>query len=262
MPVLIGTSGWQYRDWRERFYPKGVPQRAWLEHYAERFATVESNNAFYMLPKPETFQAWARRTPGDFVMAVKVNRYITHIRRLRDAGEPVQRFLDNTRSLGGKLGPILLQLPPNLRKDVPSLTEVLTRFAPARVAVEFRHPSWFTYDVRDLLSGLGVALCLADRGSRPVGPLWRTAPWGYVRFHAGAANPHPCYGRTALRRWAGRLAELWDRGSDVYVYFNNDPHGCALRDGCRFARETAAVGLEPTRVPSERIGVREQAGDG
>jgi uncharacterized protein YecE (DUF72 family) len=252
--VLIGTSGWQYRDWRERFYPRGVAQRRWLEHYAERFATVESNNAFYMLPKPETFESWRRRTPADFVMAVKVNRYITHIRRLRDAAEPVERFLAHAGRLGDKLGPVLLQLPPNLKRDLHSLADVLDAFGTrARVAVEFRHESWFCDETRTVLQQHGAALCLADRHSRPITPEWRTADWGYLRFHAGAAHPHPCYGRTAVRSWAGRLARLWDGDCDLFVYFNNDHRCCAVRDARVFAAEAGRAGLDPTRVPRERI---------
>jgi uncharacterized protein YecE (DUF72 family) len=256
VPVLIGTSGWQYRDWRERFYPRAVAQRRWLEFYAERFRTVESNNAFYMLPKPETFASWRDRTPDDFVMAVKVNRYITHIRRLRDAAESVDRYVDSVRHLGAKLGPVLLQLPPTLRADPVSLRSVLDRLTPcARVAVEFRHPSWYTHDIERILSDRDVALCLADRGSKPLTPLWRTAEWAYLRFHEGAAAPRPCYGRSSLRSWAARLASRWDAAHDVYVFFNNDPGACALRDARLFSAEVRRAGLAPTRVPREPVPV-------
>jgi uncharacterized protein YecE (DUF72 family) len=256
VPVLIGTSGWQYRLWRERFYPRDVAQKRWLEFYAERFRTVESNNAFYMLPKPETFKSWAERTPDDFVMTVKVNRYITHIRRLRVAGESVSRFLESVRHLGPKLGPVLLQLPPTLRADMASLADVLERLsASVRVAVEFRHASWFNDEVRSLLRAQGAALCIADRASRPVSPLWRTADWGYVRFHQGTASPLPCYGRTALRTWVRRVAELWGPDEEVYAFFNNDFEGCALRDARVFAAECARAGLAPTRVSPDPVPV-------
>ena len=256
MPVLIGTSGWQYGHWRERFYPARTPQRSWLEHYAARFATVESNNAFYMLPKPETFASWRERTPADFVMAVKANRYITHIRRLRDASDSVARFMSAARHLGDKLGPVLVQLPPTLKADLSSLADVLDAFGGGvRVAVEFRHATWFTSETRALLTERGAALCLADRHSRPVTALWRTADWTYLRLHEGAASPHPCYGRRVLDTWARRVADGWGRGADVYVYFNNDPRACALRDARAFARAVSALGLEPTRVAPERIPV-------
>ncbi|MDQ3987481.1 MAG: DUF72 domain-containing protein [Actinomycetota bacterium] len=256
MSVLIGTSGWQYNHWKERFYPRGVAQRRWLEHYAERFQTVESNNAFYMLPKPETFASWAARTPDDFVMAVKANRYLTHIRRLREPREPVERFMASAKRLGKKFGPVLLQLPPNLKADLNALDQTLRSFrGRVRVAVEFRHDTWFSDETRSLLEQHGAALCMADRGSKPITALWRTADWTYLRFHEGAASPSPCYGRTSLRTWAERLAEEWGPEADIWVYFNNDPGGCALRDARIFAREVARAGLTPTRVPPETIPV-------
>jgi uncharacterized protein YecE (DUF72 family) len=179
MPVLVGTSGWQYRDWRGRFYPERLAQAKWLEHYAERFATVESNNAFYRLPEPHTFAAWAARTPGDFVMAVKVSRFLTHVRRLRDPEEPVRRFVEHAGHLGTKLGPVLLQLPPSLKADLAVLGDALERFpSGVRVAVEPRHESWFSDQTRALLGERGAALCLADSPHRTT-PVWRTADWGY-----------------------------------------------------------------------------------
>jgi uncharacterized protein YecE (DUF72 family) len=250
MPVLIGTSGWQYGHWRGRFYPERLAQARWLEHYAERFATVESNNAFYRLPESGTFAAWAARTPPDFVMAVKASRYLTHIRRLREPEEPVSRLLDRARHLGGKLGPVLLQLPPNLRADPAALDRTLRAFpAGVRVAFEPRHDSWFSDEVRSLLAEHGTALCLADSPRRRT-PLWRTAAWTYLRLHEGTASPRPCYGRQALAGWAGRLAELVGPDADAYVYFNNDPAGCAVRDARVFALAAARVGLRPTRVPA------------
>jgi uncharacterized protein YecE (DUF72 family) len=256
MPVLIGTSGWQYRHWRELFYPIGVPQRNWLEHYAERFETVESNNAFYRLPERSTFESWAQRTPPGFVWAVKMSRYLTHIKRLADPSEPVQRFLERAQGLGPKLGPVLLQLPPTLKADLARLDEVLLLLTPqVRVAVEFRHDTWFTAETRALLEQRGAALCLADRGSKPVTPLWRTAPWGYVRWHQGRAAPEPCYGETALRSWAARVAELWSGEEDVFCFFNNDPLGCALRDARLFAGHVRRTGREPSHVPEGQVRV-------
>jgi uncharacterized protein YecE (DUF72 family) len=250
VPVLVGTSGWQYRDWRGRFYPDRLAQARWLEHYADRFATVESNNAFYRLPEPGTFESWAARTPPDFVMAVKASRYLTHIRRLRDPEEPVGRLLDRARRLGGKLGPVLLQLPPTLKADPAALDQTLRAFpAAVRVAVEPRHESWFGHEVRDLLAAHGAALCLADSPRRRT-PLWRTADWTYLRLHQGTATPRPCYGRQALATWAGRLADLVGPDADVFVYFNNDPAGCAVRDARVFALAAARAGLRPTRVPA------------
>ena len=233
-----------------------MAQRRWLEHYAERFQTVESNNAFYMLPKPETFASWAARTPDDFVMAVKANRYLTHMRRLREPKDPVQRFMASAKNLGKKLGPVLLQLPPNLKADLDALDETLRSFGrTVRVAVEFRHDTWFSAETRSMLEQHDVALCMADRGSKRITAFWRTADWTYLRFHEGAASPSPCYGRTSLRTWAERLADEWGSEAEIWVYFNNDPGGCALRDARVFAREVARAGLTPSRVPPETIPV-------
>jgi uncharacterized protein YecE (DUF72 family) len=252
MPVLIGTSGWQYRHWRETFYPRGLPQGKWLEFYVERFDTVESNAAFYRLPDAKTFASWAERTPAGFVMAVKASRYLTHIRRLREPEEPVQLLVERARELGDKRGPILIQLPPTMRVDVGRLKRTLEAFPPDwRVAVEFRHDTWFTDEVRQVLIDHRAALCLADRW-KPLTPIWRTTDWTYLRFHAGRARPLPCYGRQALGTWTRRLADGWAPDEDAYVYFNNDPRACALRDAIVFARLARRVGLRPTRVPDPR----------
>src|SRR5262252_8557780 len=158
MPLLVGTSGWQYRDWRGVLYPPGVPQRSWLEYYAARYGTVENNASFYRLPTQQTFADWRARTPEGFLMAVKASRYLTHIRRLRDPAEPVERLMHAATGLGDRLGAVLLQLPPNLRADTGALDACLAEFAripaaggsgrPIRVAVEFRHESWWTTQTR------------------------------------------------------------------------------------------------------------------
>ncbi|MGI5270964.1 DUF72 domain-containing protein [Nonomuraea sp. CA-218870] len=234
MATLVGTSGWQYADWRGVLYPEGVPQRLWLETYAGTFATVESNNAFYRLPKRETFAGWSERTPDGFVMAVKASRYLTHIKRLDEPEEPVARLMAAAAGLGGSLGPILLQLPPTLKADHGRLERCLSCFpAGVRLAVEFRHDSWWSAETREILEARQAALCWADRRNRPQNPLWRTAPWGYVRLHEGRATPGPSYGDAALRTWAGRVREAGWR--DAYVYFNNDPGGAAVRNAERFA---------------------------
>jgi uncharacterized protein YecE (DUF72 family) len=249
VPLLVGTSGWQYRHWRGLLYPPGVPQRSWLEHYAERFRTVEVNATFYRLPSDATMDAWAARVPGDFTMAVKASRFLTHVRRLRDPEEPVQRFVRLARRLGPHLGPILVQLPPDMRLDTGRLAGVLEAFpADLRVAVEPRHRSWFVPEVFELLSAHDAALCMADRpGWRPE-PV-RTASWGYLRLHEGRASPRPCYGRAAIDSWARRLAELFSRDETVYAYLNNDPRGCAVRDARVLALRAARAGLDPSRVP-------------
>jgi uncharacterized protein YecE (DUF72 family) len=249
VPLYIGTSGWQYRHWRSTFYPKGVAQKRWLEFFAERFATVESNASFYRLPEADTFAAWAQRTPPDFVMAVKASRYLTHVKRLADPDDSVELFVQRAHRLGTKLGPVLIQLPPSLQVDVNRLRETLAAFPRGwRVAFEPRHKSWYADEVRELLVDRGAALCLADR-RRPLMPDWRTADWGYIRFHGGLSKPPGCYTRDALARWVERIAELWPADADVYAYFNNDYFACALRDAIIFAELAAQAGLTPTRVP-------------
>jgi uncharacterized protein YecE (DUF72 family) len=258
MPVLIGTSGWQYRDWRGGLYPPGVAQRRWLEYYASQFATVENNGSFYRLPAPQTFAEWRARTPDDFVMAVKASRYLTHVRRLRDPAEPVARLLGAAAGLGPRLGPVLLQLPPNLPADPAKLAACLAAFRSAqlpdglgrvRVAVEPRHPSWWIDEVRKILADFDAALCWADRLGHPVTPLWRTAGWGYLRFHEGAADPWPRYGEQALRSWVDRVRRAWPGSADVYVYFNNDPGGAAVVNSAEFAALARATGLPASRTP-------------
>lgn len=246
MPVRVGTSGWQYRDWTGILYPAERPQRLWLEEYTRHFPTVESNNAFYKLPTPQTFAAWRERTPPGFVIAVKASRFLTHVKRLREPQEPVRRLMEHSSALGDRLGPVLLQLPPTLQADPAALDACLACFPPGtRVAVEPRHDSWWTPAVRSVLTERAAALCWADRGSRPITPLWRTADWGYVRFHEGRATPSPLYGRTALRSWADRIADAWPGGADVFAYFNNDLGGAAVVNARTFQRLTSGRANRP-----------------
>jgi uncharacterized protein YecE (DUF72 family) len=229
--IRVGTSGWQYDDWKERFYPEGLPRSAWLRWFAERFSTVEVNNTFYRLPGRSTFERWRQETPDAFLMAVKASRYLSHLRRLREPEEPVRRILDAAEGLGPRLGPILFQLPPRFPADPSRLADVLQLLPPGvRAAFEFRDPSWHSEEIRGMLGEAGAALVLADR------PGWRlpdriVGDWAYVRFHQGRRMAAG-YPRTKLRRWADRLAELDVR--DGYVYFNNDGGGAAIRDAIAF----------------------------
>lgn len=265
--IWIGTSGWQYRDWqppknpadapqngrREWFYPTGLPQRLWLEHYTGGFATVEVNNAFYRLPERDTFAQWRARTPDDFRVAVKMSRYLTHIKRLREPQEPVQRFLGRATALGSKLAPVLLQLPPTLKVDVAALDATLALFPPqVRVAVEPRHESWWTPAVREVLEQRRAALCWADRRSRPITPLWRTTDFGYLRLHEGRARPWPRYGAEALGSWLDRVDRQF-ADTDTYVYFNNDPGGAAIVDATAMAAQARQRGLPITRSPQPAL---------
>jgi uncharacterized protein YecE (DUF72 family) len=229
--IHVGTSGWQYRDWRGRFYPRELPQRLWLEHYAERFSTVEVNNTFYRLPEAEVFEDWRARTPDGFVVTVKASRYLTHLKRLRDPAEPLERLLSRARKLGPKLGPVLYQLPPRFPVDVGLLREFLSVLpGDVRAAFEFRDPSWRTDEVLEVIDGAGAAWVLADRPGARVDPIV-TGGWTYIRFHQGTATG-PGYRPEKLRRWADRIAEM--PIEDGYVYFNNDQLGAAVRDAEEF----------------------------
>jgi uncharacterized protein YecE (DUF72 family) len=252
MTVHVGCSGWQYADWKGRFYPPDLAQSHWLEHYSEHFETVEVNSAFYRLPEAVVFERWASATPSDFLFSVKASRYLTHVRRLREPGEPVRRLVRRARALGAKLGPVLLQFPPNLQIDLDALRATLDAFpSGSRVAVEPRHESWHRDQFFDLLREFDASFCLSDRSGRR-SPLQRTSDWGYLRLHEGRASPPPCYGRQALRGWALRLADLWGADDDVFVYFDNDHGGCAVRDAHRFAFALEKAGLSATRVPGAR----------
>ena len=249
--LLVGTSGWQYAHWRRVFYPERFPQRLWLQHFAERFQTVEVNNTFYNLPEKTVFEQWRLNTPDDFVFSVKMSRYLTHLNRLHDPDEPVRRFMDRAIALGPKLGPVLIQLPPRFGANLPLLDATLDLFDKSvRVAVEFRDVSWFTAETQQLLQRHRAALCLADSPRRKQ-PMWRTADWGFVRFHEGTGPHAPGYRRDVLQRWVATIAQTWSASEDVYVYFNNDTFGYAIKDAVTFAGLAAAAGLSPTRVPLE-----------
>jgi uncharacterized protein YecE (DUF72 family) len=181
-------------------------------------------------------------------MAVKASRFLTHVRRLANPEEPVARLMDRASALGDRLGPVLLQLPPNLAADLGRLDACLACFPPGvRVAVEPRHPSWWTADTEAVLRARGAALCWADRSSRPVTPLWRPTRWGYLRLHVGRAQPWPRYGTRALAGWVSRVAAPpaagGDGAGDFFVYFNNDRGGAAVEDAGAFCHLARRAGL-------------------
>jgi uncharacterized protein YecE (DUF72 family) len=228
--LWVGTSGYVYPHWRRGvFYPGGLRQRDELGWYADRFRTVELNNPFYRLPAPESFDRWRDAVGDDFVFAVKASRYITHIRRLREASDALALFLERAERLGPKLGPILFQLPPTFAADLGVLRGFLEALpARHRWVVEFRHPSWHTPDAYDALGERGVALCIPV-GGRVRPDLVTTAPFVYTRMHAGQGAGGG-FTTDQLEWWAGRLRALDRAGKDRYVYFNNDPGGHAPRD--------------------------------
>jgi uncharacterized protein YecE (DUF72 family) len=232
--VRIGCSGWNYPHWRERVYPRGLPQRLWLHHYAEIFDTVEVNSTFYRLPRRSSVAAWVEETPPGFLFAVKASRYLTHVRRLADMEEGVARFYERIEPLtiSSKLGPVLWQLPPTFRRDDERLASAFARLPAGRHCFEFRHESWFTEDVYALLREHGVALVIGDHPERPWQAHELTAEWTFVRFHHGSRGRNGNYSERELEEWAGRIA-LWRTQHEVFAYFNNDWEGYAVSNGGR-----------------------------
>ena len=229
MTVRIGTSGWVYEHWRGVFYPEGLPQSGWFGHYARHFDTVEINYTFYRLPEEEDFDNWRAQAPAGFIYAVKASRYLTHMKKLKDPEEPLHNFFERAGRLREKLGPVLYQLPPNWRANLSRLEHFLSVLpdGPAHV-IEFRDQSWLTEDVFRLLERHGVSHCIHDMRP-PAAPRRVTAPPVYERLH-GDADHAGGYSRDALEDWA-RYIEGWrNEGLDVFVYFNNDAGGHAVRD--------------------------------
>jgi uncharacterized protein YecE (DUF72 family) len=232
--VRVGCSGWNYKSWRGRFYPEGLAASAWLQHYSAVFDTVEVNNTFYRLPEASTFAAWRGETPPGFVMAVKASRFLTHMKKLRDPAEPLERLMTRAAELGPRLGPILYQLPGQLHLDLERL-ETFLRALPARVpgvakrlrhVLEFRHPSWYVGETYQLLERHGVALCLHDMAGSEITTPW-VGPFSYVRFHGAVGKYYGSYETATLRGWADRLSEQAAAGRDAYAFFNNDPEAIA-----------------------------------
>ena len=230
-PPRVGCSGWNYKSWRGRFYPRDLPVARWLEYYAARFDTVEINNSFYRLPDRSTFTSWRTQVPPAFVFAVKASRFLTHMKRLLDPDDPLERLFSSVSGLGRRLGPVLYQLPPTLSIDLPRLDRFLralprTSSGTRMHVVEFRHPSWYVDDTFDLLTRRRVALCLHDKlGSAISEPM--VGPCVYVRFHGTSGHYHGSYSQRQLDRWAHVLAERTREGRRVFAYFNNDPEAVA-----------------------------------
>jgi uncharacterized protein YecE (DUF72 family) len=231
--VRIGCSGWQYDDWREVFYPKGCAQRNWLEYYSRHFDTVEVNSTFYRLANRDAVARWREQTPEGFVFALKASRYLTHIKRLGEGLEQgIERYYERIDPLVGspKLGPIVWQLPDNFKRDDERLRNLLAKLPPGRHCVEFRNEGWFTEEVYAQLRDAGVALAIGDHPKRPHVAHEITADWTLVRFHYGHRGRRGNYSETELEEWAQRI-ERWRERAEVFLYFNNDWEGFAIRNG-------------------------------
>ena len=230
-PVRIGCSGWNYKHWRERVYPAGLPARRWLEHYASLFDTVEVNATFYRLPTRSAVASWVEQTPPGFLFTIKASRYLTHIRRLTDLGGGVATFYERIEPLvaSPKMGPVLWQLPGSFRRDDERLAGALASLPPGRHCFEFRHESWFADEVYALLRQHGAALVVGDTPSRPFQTHELTADWTFLRFHYGHRGRDGNYSARELDEWAARISG-WRERADVYAYFNNDWNAYAVKN--------------------------------
>lgn len=215
MQLHIGTSGFGYKEWKGKFYPDDLATNDMLRYYAERFSAVEINHTFRRMPNPELLKEWARDVPADFVFALKAHQRITHLKRLKDAGETLSMFLEIVKTLKRRLGPILFQLPPNMKKDAGRLSEFLKTLPPRRkFAFEFRNDSWFDDEIFELLRDRRVALCIAEGENDIETPPIPTADWGYLRLR------RLDYTGAQLKRWATQILE--QNWSDAYVFFKHE----------------------------------------
>jgi len=235
----IGTSGWVYRHWREVFYPPKLAQSKWLEFYTRHFPTVELNSSFYRLPTEKAFSNWRQTSPEGFIYAVKVSRFITHIKRLKDVEEPIQTFLSRARLLKEKLGPLLYQLPPNMHRNDERLESFLSLLPKGlRHIVEFRHESWLDEGVFEILRKHNIGFCVFDMPGLSC-PLLATADFAYIRFHGSSGLYYSCYSDEELEDWARRISELAKSLDAVYIYFNNDAEGYAVTNAQTLTQKLA-----------------------
>jgi uncharacterized protein YecE (DUF72 family) len=252
----IGCSGWHYKSWRGCVYPESLPTTAWLREYTKRFSTVEINNSFYRLPSEETFAGWRAQVPRRFLFSVKASRFLTHIKRLRDPEEPLERLLSHAKPLGPTLGPVLYQLPPRWFPDHERF-QLFLQALPTHLArgrqrlyhvLEFRDPRGYEPWVIELLREYKVTLCVHDMpGSQS--PLLATGPIVYLRLHGYGAKYGGSYPNDVLSEWASWLDGVLATGRDAYVYFNNDINGFAVADAARLIVE-----LEKRRRATSRAG--------
>jgi uncharacterized protein YecE (DUF72 family) len=227
MQFFVGTSGYSYKEWKGSFYPEKLPQKEMLRYYAARLGTVEINNTFYRMPRASVLESWAQQVPEGFRFVLKASQRITHHKRLRDAGDETEYLIRTAAVLQQRRGPLLFQLPPDFKKDLPRLEAFLSLLGDGGpAALEFRHASWFDGDVFECLRANSCALCFADMEESPGADLVRTAPWGYVRLR------REDYTDESLREWIERLrAQGWD---EAYVFFKHEDAGTGPRLAARF----------------------------
>lgn len=228
----IGTSGWNYRHWKELFYPSGLSVSKWLDFYSMHFKTVEVNSTFYRLPKPETFDRWHDETPQNFVWALKASRFITHIKRLKDCRGPLEILYSGASRLKDKLGPILFQLPPNLIFDNETVSFFCEQLDQShRHVFEIRHPSWITNKFFEILKVHNIAFCISDTAGRYPYCENLTSDFVYLRLHGGKKLYASEYSEAELQEWVNKIRG-WDL--EAYIYFDNDYSGFAVKNATRF----------------------------
>src|SRR5262249_2067067 len=235
MNLYVGTSGYSYKEWKGTFYPRDLPTRQMLRYYGECFRTVEINNTFYRMPEASVLEAWAGEVRADFKFVLKASQQITHRQRLKDTGDLVSRLLEVARALKKRLGPLLFQLPPNFKKDVPRLREFLA-LLPSRcpAAFEFRHPSWFDEEVFGLLREHQAALCIAEAEDGPEVPFVATAGWGYLRLR------RPDYGDAELKTWVQRVrGQDWREG---VVFFKHEDKSTGAQEAKKCVEHARQAG--------------------
>lgn len=232
----VGTSGYNFPEWRGSFYPPKLPTAKWLAYYAQQLGTVEINYTFYRMPNAKTVAGWDGATPPGFVFVLKAPQRITHIARLKNIDDSLRVFVDTVRKLHAKLGAVLFQLPPNFKKDIARLGDLLTQFpTDVRAACEFRHASWWSDDVYDLLRSTNTALCVADTEEGTT-PLVATADFGYVRLRDEG------YSTASLGEWRKKIQALGRAWTDAYIFFKHEEQGM----GPKLAREFLALADTPS----------------
>jgi uncharacterized protein YecE (DUF72 family) len=243
--VYIGTSGWNYKNWRDDFYGN-TPQKQWLRFCAERFTGIEVNGTFYRLQEKSTFQKWGDQTPEDFSFAIKGHRYVTHNKKLLDVKEPVIRCRESALPLGTRLAAVVWQLPAFLKKDTDRLEKflgTLGHWKSTRHAIEFRHKSWFDDEVAECLQRHAVAVCMSDA---PDWPMWEevTTDLVYIRLHGHTRKYASNYSKPALKKWATRIRDWLGDDRAIHVYFDNDAEGAAPQNALTLLKMLGQSGRE------------------
>lgn len=227
MTLYVGTSGYSYKEWKGSFYPEKIPPKDMLGYYSERLSTVEINATFYRMPQPSMLENWKQQVPPGFRFSLKAPQRITHFKRLKETEEETKYFLETAAVLAEQLGVVLFQLPPNMKKDLARLEVFLSQLPlGTRAAFEFRHPTWFDYDVLDLLRGHNLPLVVSDTDDMPTTHIDKTADWGYLRLRR--VN----YSEENLAEWVGRIRDQsW---KETFLFFKHEDAGTGPRLAAQF----------------------------